>query len=103
MRFLPRARVEGGQHLFTVVGAVIMGPILTKCQRNSLMRYCCIFTCLASRATHLETANDITAGSFLMALRRFLAARDSSTKTMYCDNGSNFIGAQSELKRGLEH
>ena len=99
---LPRARVEGGQRLFTVVGTDFMGPILTKCQRNSLKRYCCIFTCLASRATHLEIAYDLTTGSFLMALRRFLAARGSSTKTIYCDNGTNFIGARSELKRGLE-
>ena len=50
---LPRARVEGGQRLFTVVGTDFMGPIFTKCKRNSLKRYCCIFTCLASRATHL--------------------------------------------------
>ena len=99
---LPRARVEGGQRLFTVVGTDFMGPILTKCQRNSLKRYCCIFTCLASRATHLEIAYDLTTGSFLMALRRFLSARGSSTKTIYCDNGTNFIGARSELKRGLE-
>ena len=99
---LPRARVEGGQRLFTVVGTDFMGPILTKCQRNSLKRYCCIFTCLASRATHLEIVYDLTTGSFLMALRQFLAARGSSTKTMYCDNGTNFIGARSELKLGLE-
>ena len=98
---LPRARVEGGQRLFTVVGTDFMGPILTKCQRNSLKRYCCIFTCLASRATHLEIAYDLTTGSFRMALRRFLASRGSSTKTIYCDNETNFIGARSELERGL--
>ena len=49
---LTRARLEGGQRLFTVVGADFMSPILTKCQRNSLKRYFFIFTCLASRATH---------------------------------------------------
>ena len=37
-----------------------------------------------------------------MAFRRFLSVRGSSTKIIYSDNGSNFLGAESEMKRGLE-
>ena len=99
---LPRARVEPGNRLFFATGVDFMGPIAVKCQRNTLKRYCCIFTCLASRASHLEMAYDLTTASFLMALRRFLAVRGASTKTIYCDNATNFIGAQAELKRGLK-
>ena len=99
---LPRARVEPGKRLFSATGVDFMGPIAVKCQRNTLKRYCCIFTCLASRASHLEMAYDLTTASFLMALRRFLAVRGASTRTIYCDNATNFIGAQAELKRGLK-
>lgn len=99
---LPPARVEAGERVFTATGVDFMGPVLIKAGRNNLKRYCCVFTCLASRASHLEVAFDLTTGSFLMALRRFLAVRGTSTKTIYCDNATNFIGAESELKRGLE-
>ena len=37
-----------------------------------------------------------------MALQRFLATRGASTETIYCDNATNFVGALTELKRGLE-
>ena len=47
-------------------------------------------------------AYDLTTALFLMALRRFLAVRGASTRTIYCDNATNFIGAQAELKRGLK-
>ena len=79
-----------------------MGPIPIRCQRNTLERYVCLFTCLASLASHLEVAFDLTTGSFLMALLRFLAVMCSSTKVICCDNGSNFLVAKSELKGGLE-
>ena len=75
--------------------------IPVKFNRNTLKRYCCVFTCITSRASHLEVAFDLTTGSFLMALHRFLAVRGSSTKILYCDNATNFVGPELELKRGL--
>ena len=99
---LPSARVESDRRLFTATGVDFMGPIAVKCRRNVLKRYCCLFTCLASRASHIEVAGDLTTGSFLMALRRFLATRGASTETIYCDNATNFVGARTELQRGLE-
>ena len=98
---LPFVRVQLGKRLFSAVGVDFMGPIPVKFNRNTLKRYCCVFTCMASRASHLEVAFDLTTGSFLMALRRFLAVRGSSTKILYCDNATNFVGAEFELKRGL--
>ena len=65
--------------------------------RNELKRYACIFTCLCTRATHLEVVHDLTTESVLMAYRRFLAVTGSVTKTFYSDNGSNFRGAAIEL------
>ena len=79
-----------------------MGPLDVKQGRNCLKRYCCVFTCLASRATHLEMAYDLTTESFLMALRRFLSTRGHSTRVIFSDNGTNFVGARSELQRGIQ-
>lgn len=56
-----------------------------------------IFTCLTTRAVHLEIANTLSADSAIMALRR-LAARRGSPLVMYSDNGTNFKGACTELK-----
>ena len=99
---LPPARVEIGRSAFENCGIDFMGPLEVKQARNSLKRYCCVFTCLASRATHLEMAYSLTTESFLMVLRRFLSTRGYSTHTIFCDNGTNFVGARSELQRGLQ-
>ena len=83
-------------------GNFVMELLEVKQARNTLKRYCCVFTCFASRATHLEMAYSLTTESFLMVLRRFLSTRGYSTHTIFCDNGTNFVGARSELQRGLQ-
>ena len=102
MNPLPSARVNSDRRLFTATDVNFMGPIAVKCRCNVLKPYGCLFTCLASRASHIEVAGDLTTGSILMALQRFLATRDASTETIYCDNATNFVGSRTELKRGLE-
>ena len=44
---------------------------------------------------------DLTTEAFLMAYRRFLALTGEATRVMFSDNGSNFVGAYAELRRGL--
>ena len=48
------ARVKSDRHFFTATGVDFMGSIAVKCRRNVLKRYCCLFTCLTSRASHIE-------------------------------------------------
>ena len=79
-----------------------MGPLEVKQGRSCLPRYCCVFTCLASRATHLEVAYSLTTESFLMALWRFLSVRGHTTRIIYSDNATNFVGARLELRCGAE-
>ena len=57
---------------------------------------------MASRATHLEMAYDLTTESFLMALRCFLSTCGHSTRIIFSNNGTNFVGARSELQRGIQ-
>ena len=45
----------------------------------------------------LELAGDMSTDSFILALRRFKARR-GHPKSIRSDNGSNFIGAERELK-----
>ena len=99
---LPTGRVTVRRFPFEHCGVDYLCGLKVKQGRNELKRYGCVFTCLATRATHLEVANDLSTESFLMAFRRFLALTGCVTKVLYCDNGSNFRGAAIELKRGLE-
>ena len=47
---------------------------------------------------HLESTKEMTTDSFLNALRRFICRR-GPVRSITSDNGSNFIGAQAELKQ----
>ena len=49
------------------------GPCYIKDGRRELKRYGVLFTCLASRAIHLEVANSLSTDSFLNAYLRFVA------------------------------
>ena len=51
-----------------------------------------IFTCLYSRAVHLETILSMDTPTFLLAFRRFEAKR-GKCKYLLSDHGSNFLGA----------
>ena len=79
----------------------MFGPILIRERRSDLKRYAALFTCFSSRAVHIEITNTIDADSFIMALRRFLARR-GSVRSIWSDNGTNFVGANNELKKALK-
>ncbi|CAG7816385.1 unnamed protein product, partial [Allacma fusca] len=69
--------------------------------RKTVKRYWAIFTCLSLRAIHLEVAADLTTDSAINVLRRFVARRGCPDK-IWSDNGTNFHGADQELKRALK-
>jgi len=49
------------------------------------------------KAVHLEVVSDFSTEAFLAALRRFIARR-GLPENIYSDNGTNFIGANNQLK-----
>ena len=59
-----------------------------------------VFTCLASRAIHIELLETMDASSFLCALRRFFAVRGPALR-LRCDRGTNFVGAKTEIDQAL--
>ena len=98
---LPKDRVTPNEAPFTRVGVDYFGPFLVKRARSELKRYGCIFTCLATRAIHIEVSHTLETDSFINALQRFIARRGEPIE-IRSDNGTNFTGAQVELRRALE-
>lgn len=94
---LPAARVTPYQPPFTCVGVDYFGPLTIKLNRSHVKRYGCLFTCLATRAVHIEIAYSLDSESFLCAFSRFTARR-GQPKHVYSDNGTNFTGAQAILR-----
>ncbi|XP_056099696.1 uncharacterized protein LOC130078198 [Rhinichthys klamathensis goyatoka] len=100
MADLPAARILPDLPPFTNTGVDYFGPIEIKRGRTYCRRYGVIFTCLASRAIHLEVAATLDTDSCINALRRFISRR-GQVKHLWSDNGTNFVGAERELKEAL--
>lgn len=101
MADLPKCRILPDDPPFTKVGVDYFGPFLVKRGRSQVKRYGVIFTCLTTRAVHLEVASSLDTDACLNAIRRFLARR-GQVKEMYSDNGTNFRSANSELKKAIK-
>lgn len=93
MADLPHDRVNPSGPAFSEVGVDFFGPICVKTGRTQTSkRYGCLFTCLATRAVHLEMAESLDSNHFMHVLSRFLARR-GLPKLIRSDNGTNFQGA----------
>ena len=86
---------------FTYCGVDYFCPFFIKQERKEVKCYGAIFTCLASRAVHIETANSLETDSFLNALWRFIARR-GPVRDIRSDQGTNIVGAKNKLGKGLE-
>ena len=100
MADLPTDRVTSDEPPFTRVGTDYFGPFQVKRGRAVVKRYGIIFTCLVTRAVHLEIAHSLEADSCINAIRRFVARR-GPIKVMRSDNGTNLVGAEKELRLEL--
>ena len=95
MADLPTTRVKAGDPPFTYTGMDYFGPFEIKHGRTTRKRYGVIFTCMNSRAVHLEIAETMDTSSCINAIRRFVCRR-GQVKEMTSDNGSNLCGADRE-------
>ena len=65
-----------------------------------MKRYGCLFTCLSSRAIHIESTNSLSTDAFIQALRRFVSRR-GNVWVIRTNNGTNFVGASAELNKAF--
>ena len=86
---------------FTYCGVEMFCPFIIKKRRSEVKQYGAMFTCMNSRAVHIEVAHSLDTDSFIQALRRIIARR-GNIRTIYSDNGNNFIGAGNEQKEPLK-
>ena len=101
MADLPKERLVPYQPPFTYTGIDFFGPFHVKRARSSVKVYGCIFVCFNSRAVHIEDASSLETDTFIQALRRFLSVR-GCPKEIWSDNGTNFTGAEKELRRSVQ-
>ena len=96
---LPELRTQKSLRAFSQTAIDFVGPFYTKQGRGKTRhnRYLCLFTCLGTRAVHLEIAYGLDTDSFLNAFFRMVSRR-GLPKDVLSDNGTNFVGANNELK-----
>lgn len=72
---LPLARITPGVQAFGFTGVDYFGPINVTVGRRTEKRWVCLFTCLTTRAVHLEVVHSFTTQGCLMAIRRLISRR----------------------------
>ena len=94
---LPKHRVNL-VHPFAQTGIDFTGSIAVEMNGQMSKMYILIFTCLATRAIHLELIPDMSASSFVQGLIRF-SNLFSLPDYIYSDNAKSFIKGFSAFKR----
>ena len=100
MAELPPGTYAGPPFFHT--GVDYFGPLLAKQERSKVKRYGCIFTCMTSRAVHLEVAHSLSSDSFISALRRFISRRGSVSHIYTSTTGRTLLGQTEFLKKSIK-
>ena len=94
---LPTERVSVAAS-FTNTGIDYFGPLYIKAKGDTQKVWVCLFTCLVTRAVHLELMQDMSAQQFLLGFRRFIATHGKPNKVI-SDNASHFKLAAETIDR----
>ena len=99
MASLPDVRLKMSLRPFTNDAVDYAGPFITIQGRSirRAKRYLCLFTCLNTRAIHLEMSFKMDTDSFLNAFSR-MTSRRGLPEVMFSDDGRNFVKANKELQ-----
>lgn len=101
---LPTTRVSPARPFYNT-GLDYAGPLMLKTWKGRAARtykaYLAIFVCLATSAIHIEVVTDYTTEAFIAAYKRFTGRRGICA-TLQSDCGTNFVGADAELRRLFE-
>ena len=81
---------------FTYCGVDLFWSFVVKDGWKEVKKYGAVYTCLSSRAIHIEVVHSLSTDSFILSLRRFIGQR-GIVRMIGLDNGKNFISASAEL------
>ncbi|XP_075265266.1 uncharacterized protein LOC142357598 [Convolutriloba macropyga] len=101
---LPKFRFPEHSKLYPFVntGMDIFGPFhIEKSRTQTELNYVCMFTCLVTRAVHLEVCEDLSTDCLLMAIQRFVSRR-GYPDVIVSDNGKNLVGANQAMKLNFQ-
>ncbi|XP_063382133.1 uncharacterized protein LOC134668622 [Cydia fagiglandana] len=93
---IPDVRLEHHKRPFTNTGLDYFGPVEVSIGRRREKRWIALFTCMTTRAVHLEIVASLSSDSAIMSIRRFAARRGLPNKIL-SDNGTSFVGANRQL------
>ena len=86
MADLPVDRITAGAPTFFHTGVDYFGPVQVKVLRSKVKRWRCLFTCLVTRAVHIEVSPSLEADDFI---NRFINRR-GNPEIIRSDCGTNF-------------
>lgn len=95
---MPEDRVTPFVRPFSYTGLDYFGPVNVTVRRSVEKRWVALFTCLTTRAIHLELAQDLSTDACLLCIRNFVNRRGVPVR-IRSDNGTNFVGAHNEMKK----
>ena len=97
-----RAARLNPRDVFENTGVDHAGPIYIKTgsvRKPIIIKgYIAVFVSFSVKAVHLEPVTELTMSAFIATLRRFIARR-GMPKTIWSDNGTNFVGAAKQIKK----
>ena len=96
MSDLPTERLSHQSPVFWNTGFDYFGPFHVSIRRSTEKRWCFLFTCLTTRAIHIEIVPSMDSSSCMMGIERFIARRGKPA-IFWSDNGTNFVGAEKDI------
>ena len=86
---------------FTSTGIDYLGQFYVTVRRTTEKRWGFLFTCLTTLAVDVEIVPSIDASSCVMGMGQFVSRRGIAA-IICSDNGTNFVGAEKELRENIE-
>ena len=93
---LPKSRTQDARP-FTFTGVDFTGALYVRSGSEEVKVYVCLFTCVTSRAVHLEVVIDLSTATFMLAFRQFVGRR-LLPELMISDNATTYEAAADELE-----